>query len=204
MTGARDAAVAAFFDRCAIRGLMAEFVPNDEKRLARLLALWRILPGQRVLEPGCGSGRLTERLARIVKPPGAVIAFDLSTEMLLRASRRVLPAPAAALMRASVTSIPVADAGIDRVICFNAFPHFENAGAAIEEIRRVLRPGGCLWIAHLESREIVNQRHIDAADEIGGHLLPPSRSLADLLKRHDFKILLCEESSSYCVGGLRR
>jgi ubiquinone/menaquinone biosynthesis C-methylase UbiE len=202
MTRAREAAVAAFFDRCAIQGLMSEFESTDEERLARLFDLWRILPGQRVLEPGCGSGRLTARLARIVGHSGAVIGFDLSTEMLRIASRRKLPGHTA-LVRASVASIPVADAGFDRVICFNAFPHFEDVESATAEMKRVLRPGGRLWIAHLECREVVNQRHTEAADAVGGHLLPPSTALADLLKRHGFKILLCEESSGYWVGGTR-
>jgi ubiquinone/menaquinone biosynthesis C-methylase UbiE len=202
MTRVREAAVAAFFDRCALQGLMSEFESGDEGRLSRLFDLWRILPGHRVLEPGCGSGRLTARLARIVRPAGAVLGFDLSVEMLRIASRRNLPVHAA-LMRASVASIPTADASFDRVICFNAFPHFEDAATAVAEMRRVLRPGGCLWIAHLERRDVVNQRHLEAADEVGGHLLPPSSTLADLLKRHGFGRLLCEESWGYWVGGVR-
>jgi SAM-dependent methyltransferase len=135
-----NAALAAYFDRCAAEGAMAGFSTEEEARIERLLALWNLRPGERVVEPGCGAGRLTERLARAVGPEGHVLAFDISRGMIERAQERGLPAQVT-LAVADVAGIPAADASFDVAICFNAFPHFADPAKALSELARVLVPG---------------------------------------------------------------
>jgi ubiquinone/menaquinone biosynthesis C-methylase UbiE len=57
------------------------------------------------------------------------------------------------------------------VICFAAFPHFEDQGEAVREMGRVLRPGGELVIAHLMSREELARHHAEHAS-VARDLLP--------------------------------
>jgi ubiquinone/menaquinone biosynthesis C-methylase UbiE len=62
------------------------------------------------------------------------------------------------------------DANIfDNVICFAAFPHFDDPALALFEMARVARPGARVVIAHLLSREELARHHGDhtaVADDI--------------------------------------
>lgn len=84
----------------------------------------------KILDVGCGEGYYTQGLAQL---PGAQIAgVDLSKAGLKKAARRVKDGEFAV---ASVYHLPVADCAVDVVVdCF--------APLALEEYRRVLRPGG--------------------------------------------------------------
>lgn len=185
MTGER--ALGRFFDDCATRGIMTEFEPEDEERIRILLRQWGIRRGWRVLEPGCGAGRLTERLAGAVGSRGKIVAFDLSELMIRRAARRRLP-PNTLLLRASAHFLPVRPASLDAVICFHAFPHFENPRRALAEMGRALKPGGSLWIDHLKSRAAVNRIHRAGGPEIRSHRLPPARTMTRLLQDAGFRL----------------
>ena len=74
--------------------------------------------GDRVLEPGCGAGRLTELLARAVGPRGAVLACDVSEEMVRRAKARVASPPAEVRV-ASLTDLASPAASFDHAVLLN-------------------------------------------------------------------------------------
>jgi len=112
-------------------------------------------PGQRVLDLGAGTGKLTGTLVAL----GAdVIAVEPDPAMLTEL-RRALPAVRA--LPGSAEAIPLPDASVDAVLAGNALHWFDMAVAG-PEIARVLAPGGILaglwnvidnrvdWVAALE------------------------------------------------------
>ncbi len=107
----------------------------------RLLQRLDILPGQTVLDLGCGPGFWTFPLADIVGPRGIVWALDISPEMLDALSARKPPAQVHPL-RSELPQIDLPDASIDWI--WGAFMAHEVEPLAdlIKEVRRVLRLGG--------------------------------------------------------------
>jgi SAM-dependent methyltransferase len=114
-------------------------------------AIAPILPGETVLDIGCGAGTDLLLAARRVGPTGHAIGLDMTEAMRDRARGC---AAAAGLDHVEVhlgdaTALPLADATVDVIISngvLNLVPEKEKAFA---EIRRVLRPGGRLQLADI-------------------------------------------------------
>lgn len=94
--------------------------------------------GKRVLEAGCGTGLILQRLDRAA---ARAIGVDLSGGMLSRARRRRLSA-----IQGSVDALPFADGFFDAVVSFKVLPHVPQISAALAELARVTRAGGALLL----------------------------------------------------------
>src|SRR3954447_17406228 len=107
-------------------------------REARTLLRWlgEDLDGLRVLDvaggDGYGAGRARARGARAV-------ALDLAGAKLKYGDR--LPGPPALIM-GDALALPFADASFDRVMSICAIEHFDDGARALDEMTRVLAPGG--------------------------------------------------------------
>ncbi|MCC6849617.1 MAG: methyltransferase domain-containing protein [Deltaproteobacteria bacterium] len=104
-------------------------------------------PCARVLDVGCGTGRLAARLA--VEPcTRMVVGCDFSAGMLAHAAGRLRGARGkAALVRGDGTRLPFADGAFDAAVSTEAFHWFPDQEAALRDLHRVLRPGGRLLLA---------------------------------------------------------
>jgi ubiquinone/menaquinone biosynthesis C-methylase UbiE len=104
--------------------------------------------GGRVLDVGTGHGRLVSEIA--TRRPGLeVIGLDPSADMLSRARRRTAALENARVLLAPAESIPLEDESVDVVVSSLSSHHWADAGAALQEQQRVLRPGGRLWLVDL-------------------------------------------------------
>jgi ubiquinone/menaquinone biosynthesis C-methylase UbiE len=101
---------------------------------------------RRVLDIGCGTGRLVERLVE-ARAPDAVVGCDFSAGMLREAAARLEGSAAATLVRGDATRLPFRDGVFDAAVSTEAFHWFPDQAAALRELRRVLRPGGRLLLA---------------------------------------------------------
>lgn len=108
-------------------------------------------PGDRVLDLGCGEGR--HALTAFLQPEVEVIGVDLSVEDLCTANARIedmtayQPGGSVQFLRGDALQLPFADATFDRVICSEVLEHVPNYLAVLEEIHRVIKPGGKLCVS---------------------------------------------------------
>ena len=105
-----------------------------------------LVGGETVLDLACGPGTLTRRLARAVGRDGLVIAADLSVPMLTRAARST-PFSCVDFVRADAMDLPLRDDAVDAISCSLCLHLVPDLGTALEEMARVLRPGGPAAIA---------------------------------------------------------
>lgn len=100
--------------------------------------------GDRVLDVGCGTGVLACAAARTVGPAGRVVGLDRNSPMLAVARR----APEVVDWRqGDAEDLPFDDHAVDRVVCQFALMFFDDRRRAVDEMLRVLRPGGTLAVA---------------------------------------------------------
>lgn len=116
------------------------------------IADWR---GKAVLDLGCGGGFMSEALAQ---RGAAVIGIDPAEKAIAIAQHH------AASQNLSIDylvgtgeTLPLADGSMDYVVCVDVLEHVADLGQVINEVRRVLRPGGLFlfdtinrtWLANL-------------------------------------------------------
>ena len=92
------------------------------------------------LDIGCGPGVYTRAL---LDRGWRVWGVDLSRRVLQVARTEAAGSDAAAFAVGQTTRLPVADARVDAVICIGVMAYVESEQRTLEEIARVLRPGGC-------------------------------------------------------------
>ncbi|MGW3150758.1 class I SAM-dependent methyltransferase [Streptomyces sp. NPDC001177] len=110
--------------------------------LPRLLRAW--VPSGRVLEVGCGAGTDHAMIAAIARETAAV---DLSERCVrLTQTRLDLEDRPGIAQVADAENLPYPDATFDGAYSFGVLHHTDHPEKAVEEIRRVLRPGGTFMV----------------------------------------------------------
>lgn len=114
----------------------------EEIRIARLLLGLR--PGDGVLDVACGPGNFSRAFASAVGESGLVVGIDASETMLSRggADTRRSGITNLALVRGSALELPFVASSFDAACCFAALHLFEDPFAGLDEMARVLTPGG--------------------------------------------------------------
>ena len=143
-----------------------------------------------VLEIGVGSGLNLPLYGAAVD---RVCGIDPSPELLDRARERIAAARVpVSLIRASAEQLPFRDAAFDTLVMTWTLCSIPNPGAALHEMQRVLKPGGCLlFVEHGLSQEprIIRWQHrlTPCWKRIGGgcHL---NRNMDDLIRAAGFRM----------------
>ena len=106
----------------------------------------RYARGLDVLEVGCGTGLILDRVAAFARNARGI---DLSSGMLARAASRGL-----AVAQASATELPIATASVDVAYSFKVLAHVPDIAGALGEMARVVRPGGHVLAEFYNARSL--------------------------------------------------
>jgi len=131
------------FDRRLVERLETLYTTRDVLRRRELVrAALGALPGDRILDVGCGPGFYVTELLEAVGPEGSVVGLDISADMLVVAAKRAEGHGNVKFHEADATSLPVPDASFDRAVCVQVLEYVRDVPTALKEMHRALRPGG--------------------------------------------------------------
>jgi arsenite methyltransferase len=121
--------------------------------------LGRVEPGEVVLDLGCGAGTDLLIAAQMTGSAGRVIGVDMTASMLdtARASADEIGVANVELHESLIESLPLEDASVDVVISNGVIDLVPDKDAVLDEIDRVLRPGGRLQLADVVIHEEVSE-----------------------------------------------
>jgi len=99
-----------------------------------------------VLEVGCGTGMILKEIDRIASK---AVGIDISPGMLEQAKARGLN-----VLEGTATELPFDDETFDTVYSFKVLAHVEQIETAMQEVARVLRPGGRAALEFYNTRSL--------------------------------------------------
>ncbi|MGD0592030.1 MAG: class I SAM-dependent methyltransferase [Bacteroidota bacterium] len=185
-----------FFDKVAINwsnNLTAE----EESSLRGSLSHLNLPTGAngQLLDIGCGTGILFPYIME-----WQVTALDIS-DCMLKKARQNNPGNVVAFVQADAEALPFEDNRFDCAVLFSVFPHFDRPVAVLQEIRRVIKPGGKIAIIHVKPPEAINAIHISVGGAIVNDRLPQLSELEEIMITAGFEIAFTKKDSGLCLVG---
>ena len=132
--------------------------------------------GMVVVDYGCGPGRYTLNLSKIVGQKGRVIALDIHPKAIetikVKAARKFLTNIEPLLIESYNTGIQ--DSSVDLVLLIDTLPLIKDLDSLLREIHRMLKEDGCLFVSHgrisvVETRTIMEKSGLFTIQECRGH-----------------------------------
>ena len=125
------------YERFMVPGIFAQWS-------AAILELAAPQAGERVLDLACGTGVVARMAASMVQPGGGVVGVDLNGAQI--ATARAID-PSIDWREGDAGSLPFTDQEFVLVVCQQGFQFFPDRVKVVQEIHRVLNPGGRVVIA---------------------------------------------------------
>jgi 2-polyprenyl-3-methyl-5-hydroxy-6-metoxy-1,4-benzoquinol methylase len=140
-------------------------------RVRTIVELLELRPGMKVLDAGCGPGRLTLPLAEAVAPTGKVLAVDMQAQMLARVREKVETAGLQNVeyLQSKIGEGKLPKSHFDRAVLVTVLGEIPDPVSALKEMYQTLKPGGILSVTevifdpHFQRRETI----LHAAQTVG-------------------------------------
>lgn len=189
--------VIEFFDRCA-PSWDAEMVKNDAI-IGKILDNAEVTEGLDILDVACGTGVMIPHY--LERKAASVTAIDISPEMAKIAREKFAREPRVRVICGDVEETAF-DRQFDRIVVYNAFPHFGNPQRLIRVLSGLLKEGGRLTIAHGASREAIDSHHSGAAHKVSNGLMQADR-LKKLFDPYFEVEVMISNRQMYQVSGVK-
>src|SRR5580704_5172100 len=146
VVGIRHGFRAAYDDEASATAYAHHFDPAFGRRFAeRALDALVVVRGARVLDVACGTGVFARLAAHVVGAGGRVVGIDPSA-IAVSTARRIDPSSIVDWQQWDDDGLPFDNGTFDVVACQHALHRFPDPVLILEEMRRVLAPGGRLGV----------------------------------------------------------
>ena len=190
--------VIEFFDRMA-PGWDADMIKNDAV-IGKILDNAEIEEGQDILDVACGTGVMFPYY--LERNAASVTGIDISPEMAKLAEGKFAGEARVQVICGDVEEVDF-DKKFDRIVVYNAFPHFPKPKRLIKLLSGLLKENGRLTIAHGQSREAIDGHHKGTASKVSNGLMSAD-SLKKLFDPHFDVEVVISNSRMYQVSGVKR
>ena len=190
--------VIAFFDRCAPTW-DAEMVKSDAI-IGKILDNAEVGEGMDVLDVACGTGVMFDYYLQ--RNVASVTGIDISPKMVKIAAEKYAGEPKVQVLCGDVEEA-VFDRKFDRIVVYNAFPHFPEPKRLIRTLAGFLKEDGRLTVAHGMSREAIDNHHSGSASKVSNGLMAAD-SLKKIFDAHFEVEIMISNRQMYQVSGVKR
>ena len=187
-----------FFDRCA-PSWDADMIKSDVI-IGKILDNAEVGEGMDILDVACGTGVMFPYY--LERGVASVTGIDISPEMARIAARKYAGENRVEVICADVEEAKF-DRKFDRIVVYNAFPHFPKPKRLIKILAGLLKEDGRLTIAHGMSREAIDGHHSGTASKVSNGLMTAD-SLKKLFDPHLEVEIMVSNRQMYQVSGVKR
>jgi len=187
-----------FFDRCAPTW-DADMVKSD-KIIGTILDNAEVGAGMDILDVACGTGVMFDYYLQ--RNVSSVTGIDISPEMAKLASQKYCGEPKVQVICADVEEYAFGRK-FDRIVVYNAFPHFPYPKRLIKTLAGLLKEGGRLTVAHGMSREAIDNHHSGSASKVSNGLMA-AENLKRIFDAHFQVEVVISNRHMYQVSGVKR
>lgn len=189
--------VIAYFDSRAA-GWDGELVKNDTV-IGKILDNAEVGEGMDILDVACGTGVMIPFY--LDRGAASVTAIDISPEMARIAGEKFAGDPRVRVLCGDVEETDF-HRTFDRIVVYNAFPHFPNPQRLIRQLASLLKEGRRLTIAHGASREAIDGHHAGPASAVSNGLMQADR-LKKLFDPYFEVEVMISNRQMYQVSGVK-
>ena len=190
--------VIAFFDRCA-PSWDAEMIKSDVK-IGKILDNAEVGENMDILDVACGTGVMFDYYLQ--RNVASVTGIDISPEMAKIAASKYEGQPKVQVICGDVEEYTF-DRKFDRIVVYNAFPHFPYPKRLIKILANLLKEDGRLTVAHGMSREAIDGHHSGSASKVSNGLMS-AENLKRIFDAHFDVEVVISNNHMYQVSGVKR
>ena len=187
-----------FFDRCAPTW-DAEMIKSDVK-IGRILDNAEVGPDMHILDVACGTGVMFDYY--LERGVASVTGIDIAPEMAKIAAEKYAHEAKVQVICGEVEEYAF-NRKFDRIVVYNAFPHFPYPKRLIKILAGLLKEGGRLTVAHGMSREAIDGHHSGAASKVSNGLMDAD-SLKRIFDAYFAVEVVISNDHMYQVSGVKR
>ncbi len=177
----------------------AEMIKSDAI-IGTILDNAEVGEGMDILDVACGTGVLFDYYLR--RNAASVTGIDISPQMARIAAEKFAGEPKIQVICGDVEEYTF-DRKFDRIVVYNAFPHFPRPKRLIKTLAGLLKEDGRLTVAHGASRATIDDHHKGAASKVSNGLMSAD-SLKKLFDPHFDVEVMISNQRMYQLSGVKR
>lgn len=187
-----------FFNSVAER--WDEICHHPQDKINYIMDKIQLKNGYKILDIGSGTGVAIPFLQKRIGKEGSIVALDIAEKMIELSKKKNIYANVDFVVEDFYKYNP--SEHFDCILAYSCYPHFKDKEAFFNKAFSILKTGGKIVIAHVESREKINSRHKEIETRLTSDKLPEVNITAEILRKANFNIAYTEDNSEYyiCIG----